>query len=104
MILLAAAAVSVFGLVLFAFGYAFDSPGVAMVGALFIVGIGAAGAIDGYEYKGGQVETYNNSTNTTTIDYQYQSVSVHTDFPLGVMVTLAGVVLFMGASGRASES
>lgn len=104
MILIAAAALSVFGLALFVVGLAFDNPGIAMVGALFIIGIGAAGAIDGYDVKTGEVESVNETTNTTTVNATYDEVNAHGEFPLGVMVTLAGAVLFIGASTRAADT
>lgn len=108
MILTSAAVVAAFGLALFALGQVTDNPGVALVGAIFIIGVGAAGATGGYQVADGEtvIEYNNSSTNETVTDVEttYKDVETPQDLPLGVMVTLTGFVLFIGAAGRASES
>jgi sugar lactone lactonase YvrE len=54
MILTTAAAVSAFGLLLFFIGQSTDNHGVAIIGAVFIIGVGAAGAVGGYQVAVGE--------------------------------------------------
>lgn len=108
MILEAAAAIGVLGLILFVAGFATDRPELAMFGALFVIGVGAGGMIDGYQVQTGEVRTTVNNSSTnesvTTINATYEDIEVHPDFPLDIVIILLGAVMLIGSSGAASEA
>ena len=107
MLLEAAAAFAVLGIVMFGFGLVFERPELAMFGAIIVIGIGGVGVVQGYQIQDGetQVETFNETTNTTTTEVQaeYEDVSSISSFPLELIVVLLGAVMMMTATGRASE-
>lgn len=98
---------SLLGIVMFMGGMAYDRPELMMIGAIVVIGIGGTGAVQGFQVQTGseEVQTYNNTTNTTTteINEQYEDVSAISSFPLELIVLLIGVIMLMTATGRASE-
>jgi multisubunit Na+/H+ antiporter MnhB subunit len=103
MILQSAAVVAALGLVLFILGYSFDRPELVMLGAIVVIGVGASGMAGGFQVADGTVE-YTNAENETVTEKTYSDVETQGDFPLGVVVTLIGTVMFMAGAGRASET
>jgi hypothetical protein len=105
MILATAAALSVLGVVLFVIGEWTGNAGVSMVGAIIVIGVGAAGMTTGIEVASGQNVTAvtENNTTTKTIETVYTDIDTATDFPVGVIVLAAGSIMLLGATGRASE-
>lgn len=104
MILTSAAVVAGLGFVLFIAGSALDRPEVAMFGAIIVVGIGGTGAMDGYQVKTGEVHKTDEANNTTVINNTYEDLSIHTDFPLDIVIILLGAVMLMSSAGEASEA
>lgn len=107
MILTTVAVLVGIGLALFATGHHFDRPEIAMFGAIIIIGVGAGGAVDGYQVQTGEVQVTENTAENetvTTINETYDDVSVHTEFPLAIVLLLLGAVMLIGASGEASEA
>lgn len=95
------------GLVLYMAGYYFDRPELAMFGAIIIIGIGAAGVVDGYEVRTGEEREITNVSENETVEvvnHTYEDVEIHGDFPLPIVVLLLGAVMLIGAAGEASET
>lgn len=96
MLLTIAAVLTVFGLLLFAAGEVFGYQAVAVIGAVVILGVGGSIVTGGLEHRTGQVETQI-SANETVVDYQTEPVQTQSQFPLGVLVMLAGGVAALRA-------
>jgi hypothetical protein len=80
------------GFAAFVLGNVLGYQGIAMIGAVLIVGAGAAVADGGIETKSGvTVET--TSANTTVETYQYQTSETPVNLPFGGLVMLLGGVL-----------
>jgi len=99
------------GMAAFALGKIFKRPGVAMIGAIIIIGVGAT-ALTGniqvatgedteeweeYDPNRGQNVIY---TNSTTV---YTDIETAADFPVGAVLMSLGAVMLIGATGEASE-
>lgn len=96
MLLTIAAVLTVFGLLLFAAGEVFGYQAVAVIGAVVILGVGGSIVTGGLEHRTGQVETQI-SANETVVDYQTEPVQTQSQFPLGLLVMLAGGVAALRA-------
>lgn len=85
------------GFVLFAIGNVTDYTGVAVIGGVIIVGVGAMMTTQGgLEYRAGQQETIvNESENKTVVEVEptYQQVQLPINLPLGFLTMLAGALL-----------
>jgi hypothetical protein len=101
MILTTAAVLSLFGIVAFAIGSIYGHPGVAMFGAIIIIGVGGTGVVDGIQIKTG--ETHTETNNTTVIEDNYEDITTHSQFPFPVVWLLFGAVLLVSSLGEASE-
>jgi hypothetical protein len=120
MILTTAAFLSALGFVTFLVGHLYSYQGIATIGAVLIVGLGAGVMVGGLEVESGQqrVETANTTTdgervglttNATTISSvsetdamvsvttTYEPIGTTSSFPLGVVLTLLGGVMTMRA-------
>lgn len=95
MILQTAAFLSVLGTGTWLIGELMDYQGIATIGAVLMVGLGAAAMVDGLEVETGEIEVEDGST--TEIETQHEPVGTTTSFPLGLMLTLLGGVM----TGRA---
>lgn len=92
MLLVTASLLSVLGFLTWIAGSVLDYHGVASVGAVVIVGVGAAAMTDGIERQVGAVET-NVSANETRISNEYEPIDTPSQFPLGVIVLLLGSLM-----------
>lgn len=89
MILTTAVFLTALGFGAWILGTVWGYQGIAAIGAILIVGVGAAAMIYGLETRTGEVETQTDA-NTTAIDYQYEPIGTTQSFPLGMLVTLLG--------------
>jgi len=91
-ILSTAAFLSTVGFAAFILGHVYGYQGIAAIGGILILGVGAAAMVDGLETQTGELqEQVDNST--TRIDYEYQSIGVTASFPIGLLVTLLGAAM-----------
>lgn len=103
MILQTTALLLALGLVVFVLGHFTGNPGLAMIGAIIVIGVGATGMVDGIEVRDGQVETVNETTNETMIEYTYRPIGSVSGFPVPEVITILGAVGLISGAGRASE-
>lgn len=95
MILTLALALTALGIAGIAVGYVTDMTGVAVIGAVIIVGVGATVTVTGLQYRDGQTKThYNNSTgpDTTEVEPTYAELDTADKLPLGFLWMLFGAV------------
>jgi len=97
MLLATALALSLFGLVVWAAGLQFGYTGVAVLGAVLVVGVGASVLGTGLQQRAGTVEQSPNST-TTVISVQTAPVTFVSSFNAGLIWTLLGGVLTLQAT------
>ena len=76
---------------------------IAVLGAVIVLGVGAGVSVDGLSYKSGEVHSTNSTTNTTTIEYQYQAVGLPVKLPLGLLLMIFGALGIMMHADRLSE-
>lgn len=84
-------------------GFVLDMPGVAAIGGVLVVGVGAMVMVDGLQHRDGKTETVNDTTNTTTVQYDYKQVNTLSSFPLGAMLTLMGGVQVLRSMDNTTE-
>lgn len=101
MILSVFLALTALGLAAWILGTVFEWAGIAVIGAVIVVGAGAMVTTTGLEYRSGQVEqndvAFNESVNesyvnSTQVTYQYEPVSLPQKLSLGALVMLFGGV------------
>lgn len=115
MILPVAAFLSALGLGAWVIGHYHSYFGIAVIGAVLVVGVGAGVMLGGLEVHTATAETIDrnattviNDTTTDTTEnltatataqrtQQYQSVNTQTTFPLGVLITLLGGTMTLRA-------
>lgn len=80
------------GITAWLIGWVFEYQGIAVIGAVIVVGLGAGILQGGVYQQTGQTRVINNSTaNTTvTVDYQYEQVGTPERLPFGALVVLLG--------------
>jgi hypothetical protein len=92
MILATAAFLTLLGGAAFVLGAARGYAGVAVIGAVVILGVGSMVVVDGLAYKSGErVERIDNSTTVHT--NTYRQIDTPTRLPLGALVMLIGGLL-----------
>lgn len=95
--LLPASVLVLFGFFLFGAGYVADSPGIAVIGGIIVVGVGAAITVGGgvYEQTGEREVITNETANRTVVETtpQYQAVDLPINLPLGFLTMLGGALL-----------
>jgi len=95
--LLPASFLVLFGFGLFALGNVADYTGVAMIGGVIVVGVGAGIVTQGgLEHKVGETRVISNETaNQTVVDVEpeYRPVGTPSRLPLGFVTMLAGSLL-----------
>lgn len=96
MILQTAAFLSILGTGMWLIGQLQGYQGIATIGAVLMVGVGAAAMVDGLQVPSGEIETTIDD-DTTEVETQYEDVGTTTSFPLGMLLTLLGGVM----TGRA---
>jgi len=117
-ILSTAAFLSALGFVTFLVGHLYSYQGIATIGAVLIVGLGAGVMVGGLEVESGQqrvemantttdgerVDVTANTTNissvsqtdaTVVVETTYEPIGTTSSFPLGVVLTLLGGVMTM---------
>lgn len=102
MILTSAGFLTGFGFILWIAGLILDKPAVGVIGAIFVVGVGANVVDTGLEVKTGEVHN-NTSASETTISYQYSQVPVPNQLPLGGLWMLVGGVMVLQTFIHASQ-
>lgn len=95
MILQTATVLALIGFATWLIGLLLDYRGVAVIGAVIVVGVGAAVTEDGgLTQKTGEIET-TAPDNTTEVEYQYEPVETPGQLNLGVLIMLLGGVLVL---------
>lgn len=92
MILSTAAILIGVGALFWVLGTFFDYTGIAVIGAVIVLGVGVAATTDGLYHQTGVIETVNSTTNTTITEFQYERVEISNRFPLGMLILLLGGV------------
>jgi hypothetical protein len=102
MILQTATLLLAVGFAAFIVGHISGHPGVAMIGAIVIIGVGATAMTGGIQHQDGTTE-YTNAQNETVTERTYSDISTMSEFPVGVMLMGLGAVLLLTSTGQASE-
>lgn len=89
MILSTAAFLSALGTAMWLIGQLNNYQGIATIGAILMVGVGAAAMVDGIQTESGEIET-ELSDGSVEIETQYTDIGTTTSFPLGMLLTLLG--------------
>lgn len=93
MILTVAAALSLLGFVTWSLGSVFSYHGLAAIGGIVVVAVGAAGMADGgYAYETGTIERQTGE-NTTEKATQYDTVELPGSFNFGMVVVFVGTIM-----------
>jgi hypothetical protein len=99
MILILAATFTALGFLGWILGIVLDMPGVAMLGAILVVGVGGMVMTDGLQVRDGQVER-NVSSDETEIDYTYSEFEPMDRWPVGELwLLLGGIMALRSLSG-----
>jgi len=93
-ILSTAAFLSALGFVAFLVGHVYGYQGIATIGAVLVVGLGAGVMVGGLDVAAGEERVEVNST-TTEIETVYDPIGTTSSFPLGLVLTLLGGVMTM---------
>lgn len=104
MILTTAGFITTFGFIAWIAGMALEYPGVAVIGGVIVVGVGASIMDSGLQYRDGETQVVNETANTTTIEPTYSSVPLPQHLSLGALVTLLGGLLTLQGINRFGES
>jgi hypothetical protein len=80
------------GFVAFVLGAVFQYQGVAVIGAVLILGVGAVVTVSGVEHRSGEVVT-TQPDNSTVHDFQYERTETPQNLSLGTLLMLLGGVL-----------
>jgi len=94
MLLVPALALSVFGLLLWVAGLQLGYKGVAVIGAVIVVGVGVSILTTGLQQRAGTIEESVNSS-TTVISVQTEPVTLISSFSVGFIWSLLGSVLVL---------
>ncbi|WP_225336639.1 hypothetical protein [Halomicrobium urmianum] len=94
MLLVPAVTITLVGFVVWGAGYIFNLNGLASIGAVLVVAVGAMVMTEGLEQRDGKVEEQVDS-NTTEISYQTSEIDFIGSFSLGFVWMLLGGVLVM---------
>jgi len=92
MILVVSVFLTALGMAAWIAGFVLDMPGISAIGGVLVVGVGTAVMIDGLERQDGKIEETNATTNTTTVQFEYEEVETVQSFSLGTILTLLGGV------------
>lgn len=102
MILILAVVLTGLGFLGWIAGSIFQYPGVAFIGAVLVVGVGAGVMETGLEHRVGHTET-NVSSNTTEIQYTYDQYEPPNRLPLGELWLLFGAIQALHSLNSLSE-
>jgi len=89
MLLTPALAISALGLLIWAVGLRMGFKGIAVIGAVLVVGVGATVLTTGLQHEAGKTEEQINSS-TTTISVQTEPVQLISSFDAGLVLSLLG--------------
>lgn len=89
MILTTATFLSALGFIAFLVGHIYNFQGIAAIGAVLIVGVGAGVMVDGLETESGEQRIEVDNT-TTEVQTTYEPIGTTSTFPLGLVLTLLG--------------
>jgi len=90
-LLISAAFLCALGFTSWALGTVFQYRGIAVLGAVLIVGVGASAAVDGLQHQVGKTQEQV-AYDTTDVSYQYDDIQTPDHFPLGPVIMLLGSV------------
>jgi len=93
MILTTAAFLTLLGMSTWVLGHVFEYQGIATLGAVVMIGVGAAAMVDGLETETGEERV--EVENTTTVETIYEPIGTTSSFPTGLVLTLLGGVMTM---------
>lgn len=99
MILTTAALLTAFGFVAWISGLVLDYPGIAVIGGVLVVGVGAMVMESGLEYRDGEVRN-NTSADTVEITHTYEKVPTPQHLSMGVLTLLLGGVMSLQSINR----
>lgn len=103
MILTVAAFLSALGLVTWVIGFYLRFTGMAVIGAVLLLGVGAMVMIDGLEHEAGEIET-EDADGTVERQTMYDPVETGQSFPLGALLTILAGVLVMRSLNQQAEA
>lgn len=92
MLLATAAFLSAFGFLAWVIGWWAGHPEMAIIGAVVVLGVGVMVTTTGLEFRDGETRIHDNASNTTTIQYDYRTVSTPQHLSLGTLIMLLGGV------------
>ncbi|WP_211693308.1 hypothetical protein [Natronomonas halophila] len=84
-------------------GMLLEMPGVAMLGAILVVGVGGMVMSDGLQVRDGQIER-NVSADETEIEYTYSDFQPMDRWPVGELWLIFGGILTLRSLSGVSES
>ena len=96
MLLTTAAFLSILGLTAWVLGHVYSYQGIATLGAVLVVGVGAAAMVGGLETPAGEERVEIDDT-TTEVTTTYEPIGTTSSFPTGLVLTLLGGVMTMRA-------
>ena len=96
MLLTTAAFLSILGFLAWVLGHVYSYQGIATLGAVLMVGVGAAVMVGGLETAAGE-ERVQIDANTTAVTTTYEPIGTTSSFPTGLVVTLLGGVMTLRA-------
>lgn len=102
MILTIAASLTLCGFLAFVLGNLLGHHGVAVIGGVLVVGVGAMVATGGLEHRSGEVRT-TTENNATVVEYQYAQADLPARLPLGYLLMLLGSVFVLRGLNSAPE-
>lgn len=91
------------GFLTWAFGYATNHPDVSLLGCIIVLGLGVMMIDGGLQHRTGERQVVNETTNTTSIEYEYSRVETPTHFPFSTLVMLVGSVGSLHSLARFSS-
>lgn len=103
MILILAATFTALGFIGWIVGYLLEMPGLAVLSAILVVGVGGMVLTDGLQVRDGEIQT-NTSSDETEIQYTYSEFEPMDYWPIGELWLLFGGLLTLRGFAVVSES
>jgi len=106
MIIQTVALVAAFGFAAFIVGNVTGHPGISMIGAVIVIGLGASMMTTGVDVKTGETREVVNTTDgqNVTVRDVHAPVEMSEEFPFDVVITLLGGVMMVQSTGRAADT
>lgn len=102
MLLILAATFTALGFVGWIVGTLLEMPGVAVISAILVVGVGAGIMTDGLDVRDGHVET-NTTDSQTEVAYTYAEFEPNQQWPLGELWLLLGGIMTLRGFSQVQE-